>query len=375
MKFLIITQRFHTNLYYRALSLQNAGHTVKVIALYKGQSEFHEHIDIKIINASIISRLLIKTFSGFKKSNLKSSFERRVLSPGKELKQIFKQYKPDVVILKAFQNISALKSLYLAKKFHTKVLMLTQSKYTHIKGSETLFRLNIKLFKFLKLFAYITPIKSNFEAFKNFGIKNVYYLPFVFPEQKHSFQIPRNKIKIISVGKYTKRKAQSALVNAVYNLIKKGHNIELNFFGETSDKNYYRKLTESVRNLNAEHNIHFYENIEYAEILKQYPNHHLYILPSYAEPAAYSIVEASAFGLPVICSSENGTKCYVEDARNGYIFKAKDETDLEEKIETMITNLEILLKFSENSLIFAKEHHNMHLFAEKILQIINTQNK
>ena len=34
MKFLIVAPRFHTNLYYRAKALHDAGHTVKVIVLY-----------------------------------------------------------------------------------------------------------------------------------------------------------------------------------------------------------------------------------------------------------------------------------------------------------------------------------------------------
>ena len=75
----------------------------------------------------------------------------------------------------------AIKTLLIAKRFKIKLLMLTQTTFTHIKGSSFLFKLNIYLFKKLGVYAYITPIKSNYEAFKNFGIKNVFYVPFVFP--------------------------------------------------------------------------------------------------------------------------------------------------------------------------------------------------
>ncbi len=181
MKFLIVAPRFHTNLYYRVKALQNAGNTVKVIVLYKGKSEFYGNIDFQEIRLSVFSRILMNTISYFKKNKLKTTFELRIQSPGKELKQILKFYKPDVILLKAYQNMLAVKTLLTAKRFNTKVLMLTQTTYTHIKGLQLLFKFNIKLFKFLKVFAYITPIKSNFNVFRNFGIENVYYLPFVFP--------------------------------------------------------------------------------------------------------------------------------------------------------------------------------------------------
>ena len=54
MKFLLIAPRFHTNLYYRVIALQNAGHQVKILVLYKGQSEYYENIDIEQIGFSLL---------------------------------------------------------------------------------------------------------------------------------------------------------------------------------------------------------------------------------------------------------------------------------------------------------------------------------
>ncbi|MCF6184797.1 MAG: glycosyltransferase, partial [Bacteroidales bacterium] len=340
MKFLIIAPRFHTNLYYRAKALQDVGHTVKVAVLYKGKSEFYEGIDLIQIKISYFSKQLLKVIVFFNKSKLKSATELRLQSPGRELKNLLKIFKPDVILLKAYQNLLALKTLIIAKRHNTKVLMLTQTPYNHIKGSEFLFKLNIKLFKVLKVYAYITPIKINYEVFKKSGIENVYYLPFVYPLQILKRENIKNNIKILSVGKFQKRKYQLLLLKVFKSLIDEGYKIKLCLIGELADENYFRKIKNFISEKNLNKNVCLKTNLSYLEILTEYPRYDLFVLPAYNEPAAYSPVEAFSNGLPVICSDENGTKCYIETEKNGYIFKAKNKEDLKEKLKFCISDKE-----------------------------------
>ncbi|MCF6366601.1 MAG: glycosyltransferase [Bacteroidales bacterium] len=371
MKFLIVAQRFHTNLYYRAKALQDAGHSVKVIVLYKGKSEFYEGIDLKQISLSFFSKTILKIVSLFKKQSLKSGFELRIQSPGKELRQIFKTYKPDTIILKAYQNALAVKTLAVAKKHKAKVLMLTQTTFTHIKKSKFLFRLNIKLFKFLKVYAYITPIKENYDAFQNFGIKNTFYLPFIFPVKEKIIKNGKfEEIRILSVGKFLKRKDQHLLLQSFVDLKNKGYKVKLCFIGELVNKKYLKTMLNFVNENKLSEDVRFETNFPYKKIIDEYRKHDLFVLPAYAEPAAYSPVEAMANRLPVICSDENGTKCYIENGKNGYIFKARNLNDLTEKLKQLISNRYELEKMKENALLSAKENHNPEKFTEKIIEII-----
>ena len=93
-------------------------------------------------------------------------------------------------------------------------------------------------------------------------------------------------------------------------------------------------------------------------------------MPSYSEPAAYSPVEALANRLPVICSDQCGRKCYIEDGKNGYIFKAKNLIDLIDKIKLTISKEDHFTELSNNAYKFAKENHNPGDFAKKIKDII-----
>ena len=47
-------------------------------------------------------------------------------------------------------------------------------------------------------------------------------------------------------------------------------------------------------------------------------------LPSSDEPAAVSHLEAMSHSLPVICSDSNGTRCYIRQGENGYVFRTGD---------------------------------------------------
>lgn len=370
MKFLIVAPRFHTNLYYRAKTLQDEGHSVKIIVLYKGKSEFYEGTDIKQIKISCFSKLLLKIISLFKRSKLKSASELRLQSPGKELKKIINSYKPDVILLKAYQNALAIKTLRLAKRKKINVLMLTQTPYNHIKGSEFLFRLNIRLFKFLKVFAYITPIKSNYEVFKNSGINNVYYLPFVYPSETTEIRIPGKEFKILSVGKFQKRKEQLLLLKVFAELKQENYPIKLCLIGEAVNKKYIKTIINFIRKNKLSEEVCVETNMPYEKIKEEYKKYDLFVLPAYNEPAAYSPVEAMANGLPVICSDDNGTKSYIKEGENGYIFKAKNKEDLKEKIRKCIFDKEKLKKMKENALLSARENHNPKDFAKKIFEIL-----
>ena len=372
MNILITAPRFHTNLYHRAKALKDAGHVIKILVLYKGKSEYYKDFEVIQAKLSFFSSALIKFISFFKKGNLKTATELRLMAPDKQLKHTVKTFKPDSIILKAYQNALAIKTLMVAKKYRVKVLMLTQTPYDHIKGSKFLFKLNIKLFRFLKVYAYITPIKINYEVFRKTGINNVYYLPFVFPPQKINFQ-QKNKdaIKILSVGKFQKRKDQILLLKVFSQLSKEGYDIKLCLIGEVANSKYIKILHNFIKEDQLSEDVCIETNMAYDKITGEYKKYDIFILPAYNEPAAYSPVEAFANGLPVICSDDNGTKCYIEEGKNGYIFEAKNIADLQEKIKLLISEKETLRKMQKNALYSAKENHNPKDFADKIKRILS----
>jgi len=370
MKFLIVAPRFHTNLYYRVISLQNAGHEVEVVVLYKGKSEFYKGINIKQIKLSFLSSILISCLKLINKSSLKSNLEIRIQAPNKDLRKYINNFKPDYILLKAFQNQLAIKTLLLSFFKKSKVLMLIQTDKTKILKSKHLFKLNILLFKLLKVRAYVTPVEIAETLFKQAEISNCYYLPFVFP-QNHTptDDIISNKVKIISVGKFVNRKSQILLIQSL-GLLKDSLNFELLLIGEKADNEYYKKVISEVEKQGLQNRVIIKLNVEYSKIQDLYKEMDIFVLPSYGEPAAYSPVEALSLGLPVVISSESGTNCYVTNGVNGYIFEKKNHKDLSEKISEITSSSKNLLNFKKNALLSAQQNHNLENFSKGIEEII-----
>jgi glycosyltransferase involved in cell wall biosynthesis len=339
--------------------------------LYQGKSEFYKSVDIQVLKLSFFSKLFASIIKVFKKNYLKTSFEFRIETPDKELKQIFKDYKPDVVLLKAYQNLLAVKTLIIAKKYKSTILMLTQTPYNHIKGSKFLFDLNIKLFQFLKVHAYITPIKINYEVFKKSGIENIYYIPFVYPVLNvPETSFAKDIIKILSVGKFVKRKDQLLLLEVVRRLQNENYRIKLTLIGEIADNSYFEQVKHFIVENNLQNIVAIKTDIAYDKMPQEYQKHNLFVLPSYEEPAAYSIVEAMANALPVICSDQNGTQCYIEEGANGYIFKAKSADDLYEKIKKCISDTKILKEMQKNAMNIHQNKYHPKQFLQNIIRII-----
>ncbi|MFN8255580.1 MAG: glycosyltransferase family 4 protein [Bacteroidales bacterium] len=369
MKFLFIAPRFHTNLYYQAISLIEAGNQVKVLVLYKGVSEYYDGIDIQETGLSLPSKMLLKVVSFFRKTYLKSNLELRIQSPARALKKQLIDYKPDVIILKAYQDLLAIKVLIVAKRLNIRVFMMTQTPFAHIKGAAWLFKLNMKLFRIMGVKAYITPILSNFEAFKKAGIENVHYLPFVYPVNTLAIKPGFDEgFNIISVGKFVKRKDLMLLVKAV-EILKQKYRLRLHIIGEKSDIQYFNEIQNYINENSLSPFATISTNLSYPEICGLYPQYHLFVLPAYAEPAAYSPVEAMANGLPVICSHQNGTSCYIENGKNGFIFEAKNLENLTLQIEKLVSDRQLWQNMSENAYKMAAENHNPLDFSNKLMHL------
>lgn len=362
MKVLFIAPRFHTNLYYRVKALQKQGHQVKIVTLYQGKSEFCEDVNCELIGYSKLYNFLLKYLSKFKKNYLKSKFELRWDIPNiKALKRIIREFNPDLTLLKAYQDILALSVLFLLKRYNKKSIILVQTSKDYIKGSKILLRLYLKILKFLNVIHFISPIKITKKVFNNLEIKECTYIPFVINISNFRKKYFRNKmINIISVAKFVKSSNQFILLKIINNL-KDKYNLCLTLVGEKVDHDYIKKIEDYINKNNLKKIINLKFNLDYEEMSKEYRNSDLFVLPG-KSAAAYSIVEAMANKLPVICSDSCGTKCYIKEGKNGYIFKSKDLNNLVKQIEKIIKNKKNIIGMGKESFRYVQKNHSLKVF-------------
>ena len=338
MRFLFVAPRFHTNQYFITKTLKEKGHNVHFFVLYKFPSvEKYDAIEPVIIDKYL-------SVDYFKK---------------------LKTFNPDIVIIRDPNKSISFISLVWAKLLKIKnIIIYTQGPLYRRKSLKT------KINKvFLNVFGakWITPVLGDREKYKKFD-ERAYYLPFpVEPiiksfEEKQFFE--NGRINIITVGKLNlKRKNIILLLKAVNNL-KHQFPIHLTIIGflENEQGEQYLKMLDFIQKNQLSEIVEIKKNLDFFDVHKEYLKHDLFVLPSFNEPAAYSIVEAMAAGLPVISSDTNGTQCYIREGENGCIFKSNNLEDLTKKICLIIQNKKNIIKMGKRSYEIALKNHSPERF-------------
>lgn len=371
MKILFIGPRFHTNLNDRIRALKEQGHDILFLSQYKGSIEKYDIISPLDIGYSSIYLFFEKLRKIFFKKILSDFWKLNLACPNlKVLKNKIKNYNPDIIIVKGMKSFLSLFSLYFAKKYRIRSFFLVQiDNYYNKSIIDKFFLFIIK--KILKTEKIISEIKykedkeNDFFSFIPFSIKT-------HESEKKYFK--NDLINIVSVGKFVKRKGHLTILKAI-NRIKNEFSISLTIIGQKVDLLIFEEINNYVKKNRLESIVNIVYDIDNDKVFDIYKNSDLFVLPSYNEPAAYSILEAMSCKLPVISSDENGTGFMVENGVNGFIFKSRNYIDLSQKIVDIIKDRQSLVTMGQNSYKIAKEKYSNDVFIEKFNLIMGHRNE
>jgi len=95
----------------------------------------------------------------------------------------------------------------------------------------------------------------------------------------------------------------------------------------------------------------------------------IFCLPSYAEGFPMAVLDAWAYGLPVITTPVGGLPDILDDGKNGLIFEPGDLNTLSQHMETLIQNIHLRSKLERESLILAEDVFHLNVI-DKDLDII-----
>lgn len=95
----------------------------------------------------------------------------------------------------------------------------------------------------------------------------------------------------------------------------------------------------------------------------------LFCLPSYAEGFPMAVLDAWAYGLPVITTPVGGIPDIVVDGKNGLLFNPGDINALAEKLDTLIKDTELRNKLSEEARLLADTTFNVATIAQQLDEI------
>ena len=201
-------------------------------------------------------------------------------------------------------------------------------------------------------------------------------------------------LRIMAVGKLIERKGHHLLIRAIAQLGERLP-LQVNIYGGYSSF-HARQFGQQIADLIVEHGLQdrvtLMPMITPDAMLAEYGKHHLFVYSGWEsrperEPDVvtyqratgacgtrlYSLIEAMAAGLPVVCSSECHVVGAIENGGNGLVFEKGDATDLGAKIEA-ISQMD-LAAMGARSRALIEAHHDAQDFPARFELLLADERK
>lgn len=342
MKILYMSHRYHTNQNTIMKGWKEHGDTVCFLSQYAGKIEDYTYVKPIVVGYSFLFNLFYKIYVKIIAKKNPNAMDIRLkigAPPIIKLARIIRKFNPDIVIMRE-RSIYTICMTAICRFFKYPVILYVMNPVWDIPKKDFAHKLVWKLVPKYRMTPSLV-LGTSYEGKEK--DKNAYFAPYlmepqVSPNEKQYFD--NNKINILEVGKYEERKNHKMMVLAAEKLSKK-YNIHLTIVGEKSNdfhRKYYTEIEKYIINHKLTDIITLKSNLKKNDMMNEYKKADLFVLPSTGEPASVTNLEGMAFSIPVICGEDNGTACYIEDGKTGYVFRDNDDDDLIEKIELIISD-------------------------------------
>jgi len=136
-----------------------------------------------------------------------------------------------------------------------------------------------------------------------------------------------------------------------------------------------RKLVNLIKKLKLSSRVHLRGYIQYGPaLIQKYLQSDVFVLPSITEGFPKVILEAMAFGLPVVCSGVGAIPEIIHHGHNGLLVKPKSVEDLVDAIWTLIKSPKLRRRIVESGYKTAEAYtveRQAQIVANQIHQVIN----
>jgi len=158
------------------------------------------------------------------------------------------------------------------------------------------------------------------------------------------------KIKILFLARLLREKGVFETVEAFRKLSEKYDNIELTIAGDGKDLDELKELVKDDKNIVVAGYVEGQDKIDL------FRDSHIYCFPTfYGEGLPTSILEAMAFGMPVITTNMGGLKEFFQNENMGYFVEPKNVEDLESKLDILLIDKEKIITIAQDNYNYAHE--------------------
>jgi glycosyltransferase involved in cell wall biosynthesis len=335
--------------------LKKAGYTIKILSSDINPEKKHfSDYKFRSFNKNRICRISFAIFNPF------SYFK---------IKQILKEFNPDIIHLHNILNLASPSILCCLKNIPTILtihdygmicpveckilpsLEVCNSSYGKncikcigIKGyyyAKIKRKISERLFKNIDLF--IAPslrIKKDFMKTGILNIKNIYT---GIKLLKYSKLNEGNNL--LYVGRLSREKGIECLLKAMIDIIKKVPTVYLNIVGTGPEK---QNLEELIKQLKLEKNVSLIGQVPNKEIGRYFEISNIVIVPSICEEAFVLVgIEAMSVGRPVIGSRVGGIPEWLDDGKTGFLVDPGNSAQITEKVIQLFSNRKLMDKMGE----------------------------
>lgn len=346
---LFVSKRFHTNEAALVRCLVRGGVSVEYVVHEVAHSEDHSVVDPIVLGYAFGARGMSE-----------SAALKWGLYPFVTLSKV-RAFDPDIVVIKGFRLASVL--LCAVMRLCGRRTLLSVQRPLHGLVSR-----RVRWLQALTCPEVVTPVLGD-PRLPSRGIgcgplrQRWHYVPFVSEVDARACgraYFASGRINVLLVGKFVPRKRLLEALRVCAELQTCGEEIAVTVVGTVLDDDYYGQvcaLAETCENVTV------MANVPHSEMSDLYLRHDVFLLASIREPAACSHLEAMAFGLATVVSSDNGTADYVQDGVSGLIFDAREyPLSLTEAMTRVVSNRSMIVAMGQAGVDRVASHHNVGPF-------------
>lgn len=205
--------------------------------------------------------------------------------------------------------------------------------HNHPHGNQNYMKKVIHSVRNLDAFVLVSPeIKKIYESKVNCPC---IYIPNAIEDFQNEISKQTEK-RIISVGRLSKEKGYSDLIDVFYMVHKLYPDWNLDIIGDGAERN---SLTKKINQFQLQNNItlHGYQGKEYINHLLEHSS--IYVMTSFTESFGIVILEAFSFGLPCVAfDSAEGANFLISNNWDGYLVKDHNKEQMTKRICELIQN-------------------------------------
>ncbi len=177
--------------------------------------------------------------------------------------------------------------------------------------------------------------------------------------------------QILFLGEIGARKGGYDFADIIKNTVEKVQDAKFLICGSGSNEDENNIKTQ-IRDKKIDSNTEFLGWVRGNTKEKCLNESSLFMLPSYQEGLPMSILDAMAYGLPIVSTNVGGIPQLVESGKSGYLFNPGDSVSIADGICDFLTNKYFYSEASFNSLRIAKEKFGFENHLKKLIEIYDS---